>query len=273
MTQLQLVEHSGQRILTTRQIAEAYETDEKVISKNFTRNKDHYTLGKHYYALEGKEKLDFLANRRQFDDGLKKAKVVYLWTEKGAFLHAKSLGTNKAWEVYESLIDEYYRLVREVPKTEQHHRVCAWTEEAEQLRQINMKEVRPGYWSSSAFVLQKLIYVDLGNMAPNERAKIDISFGKFFPRWLRGDRSGQLKGCTIFPEHPHDESKVMKVGHVVDSATMRSFDVCHYANLYAGDRDNFWDMWYAPVILPCYFNGRLPGGLPRMIRTNLEKTG
>lgn len=33
---------------------------------------------------------------------------LYLWTEKGAFLHAKSLGTDKAWEVYEILVDSYF---------------------------------------------------------------------------------------------------------------------------------------------------------------------
>ena len=33
---------------------------------------------------------------------------VYLWTQKGAFLHAKSLNTDKAWEVYDHLVDSYF---------------------------------------------------------------------------------------------------------------------------------------------------------------------
>lgn len=31
------------------------------------------------------------------------------WTEKGALLHAKSINTDKAWEVYDYLVDFYFR--------------------------------------------------------------------------------------------------------------------------------------------------------------------
>jgi hypothetical protein len=34
---------------------------------------------------------------------------LYLWTEKGAFLHAKSLNTDQAWEVYDRLVDSYFQ--------------------------------------------------------------------------------------------------------------------------------------------------------------------
>ena len=37
-----------------------------------------------------------------------KANILYLWTEKGALLHAKSLNTDKAWEVYDYLVDFYF---------------------------------------------------------------------------------------------------------------------------------------------------------------------
>lgn len=46
-------------------------------------------------ANQGEEKREFI-NYHQFDDGSKNAKSLYLWTEKGAFLHAKSLNTDKA---------------------------------------------------------------------------------------------------------------------------------------------------------------------------------
>lgn len=41
----------------------------------------------------------------------------YLWTEKGAFLHAKSLNTGKAWEVYDRLVDEYFEKGSRKPMT------------------------------------------------------------------------------------------------------------------------------------------------------------
>ena len=48
--ELKPVTHGGRRVLTTQQIADAYETDNKVISNNFNRNKERYTEGKHYHV-------------------------------------------------------------------------------------------------------------------------------------------------------------------------------------------------------------------------------
>lgn len=107
MNDLTVTEYKNIRVLTTQQIAEAYETDTKIISKNFSRNKERYIEGKHFICIEGEEKREFV-NRRQIDDGSKNAKILYLWTEKGAFLHAKSLNTDRAWEVYDRLVDEYF---------------------------------------------------------------------------------------------------------------------------------------------------------------------
>ena len=107
MNNLTVTEYKNIRVLTTQQIAEAYETDTRIISNNFNRNKERYIEGKHFVRLEGDEKREFI-NHHQFDDGSKNAKTLYLWTEKGAFLHAKSLNTDKAWEVYDRLVDEYF---------------------------------------------------------------------------------------------------------------------------------------------------------------------
>ena len=107
MEELKIVEYKNVRVLTTQQLAEAYDTSTDTITKNFNRNKDRYAEGKHYIALEGAEKNEFV-DLGQFDRGLKNAKILYLWTEKGAFLHAKSLNTDKAWEVYDRLVDNYF---------------------------------------------------------------------------------------------------------------------------------------------------------------------
>lgn len=107
MNNLTVTEYKDIRVLTTQQIAEAYETEPKVISNNFNRNKNRYVEGEHFICLEGEEKREFV-NHHQFEDGSKKAAKLYLWTEKGAFLHAKSLNTDKAWEVYDYLVDTYF---------------------------------------------------------------------------------------------------------------------------------------------------------------------
>lgn len=104
MNNLTVTEYKNIRVLTTQQIAEAYGTDTKVVSYNFNHNKDRYVDGKHYICLTGDELRAFRENH-DLPSNLNK---IYLWTEKGAFLHAKSLNTDKAWEVYDRLVDEYF---------------------------------------------------------------------------------------------------------------------------------------------------------------------
>lgn len=41
----------------------------------------------------------------QFDGELNRTSRAYFWIEKGALLHAKSLDTDKTWEVYDYLVD------------------------------------------------------------------------------------------------------------------------------------------------------------------------
>ncbi len=108
MNELKVIEYRNIRVLTTQQIAEAYEADPDLISKNFNNNKDKYAEGKHFICLTGKELKEAKANGKIY--GLQQnANKFYLWTEKGAFLHAKSLNTDKAWEAYSNLIDGYYK--------------------------------------------------------------------------------------------------------------------------------------------------------------------
>lgn len=115
MNELQITEYENIRVLTTQQIAEAYGTDSRVISNNYNRNKERYVEGKHFICLEGDELKSFKTNH-QFDESSRINKL-YLWTEKGAFLHAKSLNTDVAWEVYDKLVDNYFEKSKAVPMT------------------------------------------------------------------------------------------------------------------------------------------------------------
>lgn len=108
------VEVKGMKVLTTRQIAEAYGVSKDKIIYNFNYNKDRYVLGKHYIEVFGEE-LRRLKRTCEIQRSFKYAKTLYLWTEKGTLLHAKSLNTDKAWEVYDYLVDFYFR-AKEEPK-------------------------------------------------------------------------------------------------------------------------------------------------------------
>lgn len=94
MNELQEIEKNNERVLLTFQLAESYGTTADVIQRNFNRNKERYIKGKHFYCLEGNELKEFKAiGQIDVSPNINK---LYLWTQKGALLHAKSLNTDKA---------------------------------------------------------------------------------------------------------------------------------------------------------------------------------
>lgn len=107
-----ITEFKSIRVLTSQQLSEKYETDPDTINRNYNNNKERYIKGKHYILLQGNDLKDAKASGK-FYGLLSNANKFYLWTEKGCLLHAKSLGTDKAWEAYETLVDTYFE-VREM---------------------------------------------------------------------------------------------------------------------------------------------------------------
>ena len=114
MNALQVIENEGQRVLSTAQIAEAYEASTEKIKQNFSNNKCRYIEGKHYYCLEGDALKAFKREVENFDLAPNLNKL-YLWTEKGALLHAKSLNTDEAWAVYDHLVETYFQVREKQP--------------------------------------------------------------------------------------------------------------------------------------------------------------
>lgn len=124
---IQVIEVRGISVLTTKQIAKAYGVEEWRIKQNFSNNRTRYIEGKHFIELSGSELKEFKDKVENFYpakrtgvenfypacDGScivgKTANKLYLWTERGALLHAKSLNTDQAWEVYDRLVDFYFR--------------------------------------------------------------------------------------------------------------------------------------------------------------------
>lgn len=139
--------YKNKRILMTSQLAVSYETDEKRISENYNRNKDRYTEGKHYFFLEGEELKKFKKSSPQIAELLKFASSAYLWTEKGSWLHAKSLNTDKSWEAYEMLVDDYFT-IKEVSLSQntpsymiedEIQRAERWIEERKETKMLEFK--------------------------------------------------------------------------------------------------------------------------------------
>lgn len=109
MEKISVVEVKGIRVLTTKQIAELYGTDARTIQYNFRYNRSKYVQGKHYIEIHGDELREMKRRSEIPASFVKQVKYLYLWTEKGCLLHAKSLNTDKAWEVYDYLVDFYFR--------------------------------------------------------------------------------------------------------------------------------------------------------------------
>lgn len=112
----QIVEVKGIRVLTTRQIAEAYEVKEIQIHQNFKNNRVRFVEGKHYISLTGDELKEVKKHLEKIEVVKNRTSHLYLWTEKGALLHAKSLNTDKAWQVYDYLVDFYFRVKEKEPE-------------------------------------------------------------------------------------------------------------------------------------------------------------
>ncbi len=110
-----LVEWGGQVVITTSQLAEVYGTTTKNVSNNFSRNKDRFTEGKHYFVLQGEELKEFM--RVSAESGLPTTtSIAYLWTRRGASRHCKILGTDKAWEQFDYLEDNYFDRQNRTPQ-------------------------------------------------------------------------------------------------------------------------------------------------------------
>ncbi|WP_241623711.1 ORF6N domain-containing protein [Rosenbergiella epipactidis] len=108
---LPVLAHQEQRVVTTETLAYGYGTTAIRIQQNHIRNSKRFIEGKHYYRLTGDELKSF---RLSFSESVNKHTTsLILWTERGASHHAKMLETDQAWDFFEKLEDSYFN-VREV---------------------------------------------------------------------------------------------------------------------------------------------------------------
>lgn len=109
--QLEQVSYNDQLILTTEQLAEFYETTVDTIKVNFNNNKSKFEEGKHYYLLKGDKLKQFrLQVKNLYLQISPMTRSLYLWTKRGASRHAKMLGTDRAWDVYDELEETYFNV-------------------------------------------------------------------------------------------------------------------------------------------------------------------
>lgn len=143
-TDVQIIEHEGERVLLTDQLAQVYDCEPINIQKNYNVNKSRFEEGKHFYKVEG----DVLKNLRLTNSKLQispKARSLYLWTRRGASRHCKMLGTDKAWEMFDALEESYFNPIQRMSKdsymiADPVERAKRWIEE-ETVRQEQEKQI------------------------------------------------------------------------------------------------------------------------------------
>ena len=113
------VSYKGVPVITTDLLAEMYSTDDSNIYTNFSRNQDRFVEGTHFFRLEGEALKQFKELNCLTDSKAPLispfARNLTLWTERGAFYHAKILNTDPAWDVYSKLVDAYFRQKETAP--------------------------------------------------------------------------------------------------------------------------------------------------------------
>lgn len=144
MNQLTVLTNNNERVLTTKQLAQVYETEENNIVKNFSNNKNRFEEGKHYHILTGEELREFKREVNDVHVVANNVNKLYLWTEKGASRMCKILDTNKSWEQFEILEETYFN-VKDIIKPDSYmindpiKRAKRWIEEQEERNKLALE--------------------------------------------------------------------------------------------------------------------------------------
>jgi len=110
----QVIRFKNVPVVTTAQLAEFYGVDVNNIQQNYKRNASRFIEGKHYFKLTGQDLKDVAADFKSVAN-FNKVRHLIVWTERGAARHAKMLDTDHAWDVFESLEDNYFKPEQTAP--------------------------------------------------------------------------------------------------------------------------------------------------------------
>ncbi|HEY3986368.1 ORF6N domain-containing protein [Cedecea sp.] len=106
---ISLTVHQNTPVITTELLALLYDTGTDNIKKNYARNQERFSEGKHFYKVAGDELKNLRETLSHSQNSISpKTRSLILWTERGAARHAKMLETDQAWDVFEKLEDCYF---------------------------------------------------------------------------------------------------------------------------------------------------------------------
>lgn len=154
------ISHNQIPVITTELLAQLYGTEILNIQVNFTRNKERFVEGKHFFKAAGEELKNLRLTLSKSQKTISpKTRTLILWTERGAARHAKMLETDRAWEVFEKLEDCYFS--RKQPAAAQNTSIendgCALLIHFDKHGQVDFTEKYPpmrwyALWNGSNFI-------------------------------------------------------------------------------------------------------------------------
>lgn len=115
--QVLVVKWNGEYVITTKQLAEIYETSINNINDNFKSNESRFKLGLHFFLLEGVELQEFKKKVTNSNLVEKEENQIYLWTRRGASCHCMILDTEQAWEQYDCLEENYFKQYQSISES------------------------------------------------------------------------------------------------------------------------------------------------------------
>jgi len=106
---LQEIMYKDVRVVTSRQIADLHRKKVKSVNQTFTRNMERFEKDKDYYEVTRSDLITDNMNMSVFFSKTSNTKDTYLFAEKGYFKLCKIFNDNVSWDVYEKLLDVYFR--------------------------------------------------------------------------------------------------------------------------------------------------------------------
>ena len=102
-TTINIIEYLGKRVVTLDMVDKLHHRPDGTASRNFTKNKDRFEEGKHFYLVDFSKNNEF----RSFGIEIPPRGITFI-TERGYSMLVKSFNDDFAWDVQEQLSDSYF---------------------------------------------------------------------------------------------------------------------------------------------------------------------
>lgn len=157
------VEYNGEFVLTTEQLAKVYDCSAVNIRTNFHNNIDMFDEGIDFYCLSG----DKLRSFKMSVKNLKidpKCNLLYLWTERGASLHCRSVNTKRAKQWFKILHEFYFAVKEGNYRVQDMNKVADKPDDTEEWKEIALQ-----YLNSNQKLTNALLDINNHLKLMNER--------------------------------------------------------------------------------------------------------